>query len=228
MGAAVYAVTPSGLSGARELAAKIAATLGLHPAPWADLPAEEWLWHASLETHEDLVVMVPEGDSYALMAASLCSPSHWRLPEKIGRPMARVHDPIPGIHDRLTPRIDRIFHHLRVDTPVERYNWALQAGNDLFAWPSDHTETLAPDTPLWYRVERQTLTRLPESGALAFTIGVHLNPLESLLVVPGALSQLLAAIDSTPTALQHYKSFDWLVPALDKYRTLANDEDRIG
>ncbi len=186
-----------------------------------DCPSEEALWQASLRIHEDLVVMVPQGDSYSLMAASLCSPSHWRLPEKIGRPMARVHDPIPGIHDRITPRIDRIFQNLRVDTPVERYNWSVQAGSTLFAWPSEHHNPIDPDTPLWYRVERQTLTRLPESGALAFIIRVHLDPLESLLAVPDGLQSLFRAIDATSVSLQHYKTFDWLAPALNKYRALA-------
>ena len=197
----------------------------------ADLPyssLKEVLWQASLAVHEDLVVMVPEGGSYSLMAASLCSPSHWRLPEKIGRPMARVHDPIPGIHDRITPRIDRIFQNLRVDTPVERYNWSVQAGHSLFAWPSAHSAPIDPKTPLWYRVERQTLTRLPESGALAFTIRVHLDPLESLLGVSDGLPGLFRAIDATPPSLQQYKTFDWLAPALDKYRTLAGEATALG
>ena len=223
LGDAVYRVCPEGRAGAEELARRVFDYLALDTqelGPASD--PGELLWLSSLAVHEDLVVMAPGEEGYSLVAASLCSPSHWRLPEKIGRPMARVHDPIPRIHQELTPRIDRIFDNLRVDTPVERYNWSVQADNALFAWPTTHDGALDPATPLWYRVERQTLTRLPNSQALAFTIRVHMDPLASLLRVDGALAALLAAIDSTPDDLKQYKTFDWLSPALDKYRTVAD------
>ena len=225
LGEAVYALVPEWIDAACELAQAILREVNGDETALSQAPRSEWLWLASLQVHEDLVVMAPDGDSYTLAAASLCSPSHWRLPEKIGRPMARVHDPIPGIHERLTPRIDRIFHNLRVDTPVQRFNWSIQRDSALFAWPEDHTESIDPSTSLFYRVERQTLTRLPASGALAFTIRVHMDPLESLLAHPGAMTALFSAIDATPEALKQYKTFDWLAPALDKYRTMANRVD---
>lgn len=34
--------------------------------------------------------------------------------------------------------------------------------------------------PLWLRVERQCLVRLPETGAVAFTIHTHVVPFDSL------------------------------------------------
>lgn len=228
LGSGVYAVTPEGREGACELARLVVETLDRDAKALADHDPAEWLWQASLCLHEDLVVMVPENNDYILGAASLCSPSHWRLPDKIGRPMARVHDPIPRIHDTLTPKIDRIFQNLRVDTPVERFNWSLQQDQALFCWPDDHPESLSPEAPLFYRVERQTLTRLPDSGALAFTIRVHLDPLESLLLVPGALRALINAIDGTQTDLIAYKAFGQYAVALDKYRTMADQEAGTG
>ena len=222
LGDAVYRVLPDGRAGAEELARSVLKHLGHDADLLSTAENDEALWLASLAVHEDLVIMAPGAQGYGLVAASLCSPSHWRLPEKIGRPMARVHDPIPGIHEALTPRIDRIFENLRVETPVDRYNWSVQPDNALFAWPEEHHEPIGVETALWYRVERQTLTRLPESGALAFTIRVHLDPLESLLLQAGALPALISAIDATPEDLKQYKTFDWLAPALDKYRTLAD------
>ncbi len=222
LGSGVYNVLPNGLDAAKELAKAALAAASQDLEQLADIPENEWLWRASLAVHEDLVVMVPEAGSYSLAAASLCSPSHWRLSDKIGKSMARVHDPIPRIHEGLTPRIDRIFDNLRVDTPVERFNWSLQQDTALFCWPDDHPDTLAADAPLFYRVERQTLTRLPQSGALAFTIRVHIDPLESLLLVPDALPALLAAIDGTRADLAEYKAFAQYEVALDKYRTMAD------
>lgn len=180
-------------------------------------PAEQ-LWQASLAISEDLVIMQNSPEGYRLMAASLCSPSHWRLLDKIGRTMREVHDPIPGIHDVLSPRIDRFFATQRVDFPIERFNWALQDDPDLYALPAHSDDPVLPDTPLWYRVERQTLRRLPESNALAFTIRVYMHPLESLRMMGGALASLLAAIDASPEPVARYKGFDRLAPALARFR----------
>ncbi len=181
------------------------------------LTGDEVLWNCSLWVADDLVVMERDGDSYRLTAASLCSPSHWRLEEKFDRPLRQIHDPIPGFHQALTPRIDRLFRHLRPEHPVVRYNWAVQAGDRLDE-RLDHREEIRPDSPLYYRTERQTLVRLPQTGAIAFTIRVYLHPLETLAGVEGALPALFAAIEQAPPPLQRYKGFDRLEPALARYR----------
>ena len=67
-----------------------------------------------------------------------------------------------------------------------RTNWALQAGDRLN--PNGTEEpAVSAETPLYYRSERQSLVRLPGSGAVAFTIRVYLHPLSQLAAVPGAL-----------------------------------------
>ncbi len=218
----VYAVLPEGVVAADELARAIWQALGKDRAQLETAPSGERLWLASLETFEDLVVMAPSAESHCLLAASLCSPSHWRLRDKLGQPMARIHDPIPRIHDQLSPRIERIMQNIRVGQPVERFNWSLQPDEDWFCWPHDDDTAYPPETPLYYRVERQTLTRLPSSGALAFTIRVHLHALEALHEQAGALSALLAAVDATPADMSAYKSFDRYQQALQKYRAQAN------
>jgi hypothetical protein len=220
LGGKVWQVLPSAIDAACELADWVAGE------PFTPVTAEglrrfrpeERLWQASLAVPEDLVIMVPDGDTYRLGAASLCSPSHWRLEEKIGRTMREIHDPIPGIHDVLSPRIDRFFATQREDFPIERYNWALQDDAELYALPGHSSAAVSADAPLWYRVERQTLRRLPVSGALAFTIRVYMNPLASLQSVDGAIPALLDAIDATPPALAEYKSFDRYAPALARWR----------
>lgn len=217
----VWQILPEAVDAACELADLVADT-AFTPISRAGLRAfrpEERLWQASLAIPEDLVVMVPDGEAYRLGAASLCSPSHWRLEEKIGRTMREIHDPIPGIHDVLSPRIDRFFATQREDFPIERYNWSLQDDTALYALPTHDEATVTADAALWYRVERQTLRRLPETGALAFTIRVYMNPLASLLAVEGALPALLAAVDATPPALADYKGFDRLAPALARWRS---------
>jgi hypothetical protein len=179
----------------------------------------EPLWCSSLWVADDLVIMEKCGSEYHLTAASLCSPSHWQLEEKFGRPMREIHDPIPGFHRELSPKIERFFDHLRPEHPVVRYNWSLQAG-DRLSQRLEEIEACPPDAALFYRTERQSLLRLPQSGAIAFTIRVYLHPLEALADVPGALAAMFAAIDATPRALARYKGFDRVEAALARYRAL--------
>lgn len=181
------------------------------------LQSDEPLWTCSLWVADDLVIMQEASDGYRLTAASLCCASHWRLEEKFDRPLRRIHDPIPGFHRVLSPRVDRVFNHLRPEHPVVRYNWAVQAGDSLNA-RTEQVEPVRPDTPLYYRTERQSLVRLPRTGAIAFTIRVYLHPLATLTEIGGALPALIGAIDLMPPALRAYKGFDRLEPALARYR----------
>lgn len=234
-GDAVYAALPSSLEAQRELLSLLCGHLlkdhagayrrdgtgiasaagGFHVALTDGDP--EPLWQASSLVADDLIIMQPSARGYLLAAASLASPSHWRLQDKLGRPMDAIHDPIPGIHRQLTPRIDRFFAHVSPERPVSRFNWALQTDPGLFhpAAPGAVADT---DAALYYRVERQTLRRLPCSGAVAFTIRVFLHPLDALSAVPGAIDSLVRAVDAMPPALARYKGFPSLRDALEQYR----------
>ena len=174
------------------------------------------LWQSSLWVADDLLIMEKLDGHYCLTAASLCSPSNWHLAEKIGQPMASIHDPVPTLHEKLTPKIDRFFDHLAVGKPVQRFNWSLQANNQLAQLPEDKV-IHAANTPLYYRCERQTLTRLPQTNAIAFTIRVYIYPMMSLTQVPNALTQLKSAINAMPKAVAGYKEIIYFAPALLKY-----------
>lgn len=181
--------------------------------------SDEPLWDCSLWVADDLVLMEQFEDEYRLTAASLCSPSHWRLEEKFGHSLREIHDPIPGFHEALTPSIDRFFSHLRAEHPVARFNWSIQ-GYDSLSQRPEQEMPIDKTCELYYRTERQSLVRLPQTGAIAFSIRVYLHPLESLAGFPGALGALFDAIKTTPPALAEYKGFDKLAPALARYAEL--------
>jgi hypothetical protein len=238
LGDRVYRATAGSLDAQRELADLLLTHLSvdqdplyrvanahLHCLPGkfsTELESAEPLWNCSLWLADDLVLMEQQRGEYRLTAASLCSPSHWRLEDKFDRPLREIHDPIPHFHQALTPRIDRFFKHLKAEHPVVRTNWALQANDQLNPVDSDECPVSAA-TSLYYRSERQSLVRLPLSGAVAFTIRVYLHPLAQLAAVPGALPALFAAIDQTPPELAHYKCFDRLAPALAPWRDVKPD-----
>lgn len=220
VGDRVYRALPEAVPAIKELADVFVARKVMTNAALdrlANFRDEEWLWALSLQVAEDLVIMLPGEEGFTLSAASLCRPSHWRLPEKIGKPIRRVHDPIPTIHDKLSPQIDRFFERLRGDIPVERFNWSVQAGAEHFTPDALH-QPVAPDTPLYYRTERQTLLHLPETGAVVFTIRVYVHPLAMLHGFDGAMDALFAAIEAAPPSVAEYKSFPLYAAALEKYR----------
>ena len=148
-----------------------------------------------------------------LVGASLCFPTRWRLAEKLGRPLAAIHAPVPGFAKALGDPVERFFELFASPQGVWRANWGIAADPALFQ-PSGHfrdgineavTASNAGDT-LWLRVERQTLTRLPRSGDVLFTIRVLQEPLASTRADPNRAAGLAALIRSMPAELKRYKS----------------------
>lgn len=59
---------------------------------------------------------------------------------------------------------------------------------------------------VYLRVERQTLRRLPDSGAILFGIRVHVYPLECVIVRPGLAAGLADAVRALPQEMIRSKS----------------------
>lgn len=213
LGSKVYSVRPEARDAAAEFAELVYGEINSGQVS-TDYEA---LWRASLAVADDLVVMLPdENGTYRLAAASLCSPSDWRLEEKLGKTMAEVHSPIPRLNNEIGGQIDRFFARLPSDRSVQRFNWSITPHPNFLSrddWVvADHSNEL------WYRAERQSLRRLPESGAIAFTIRVHLCSLTSLAAIEGALTSLWRAIEQAPEDLKRYKGLDVLAPVIARWR----------
>ncbi len=152
------------------------------PADYADRPLEL----AARLVQDDLVLMRKQGGEHKLVAAALCFPSSWSLAEKFGKAMADIHGPVPGFGrgGRTAAMIERIFSNLKTEQPVERFNWSLYDSPDLFYPERSHTKSglfdEAGNQNIWLRVERQTLSRLPDSGDILFTIKICLDPFATL------------------------------------------------
>ncbi|WP_420405660.1 heme-dependent oxidative N-demethylase family protein [Nisaea sp.] len=173
---------------------------------------------------EDFCLMRPGEEGYVLHAASLCFPARWKLAEKLGQPMMRIHERVSGYAERLGRPVDRFFEHLRADKPVQRLNWSLVDDPALFQTGGKfRTAEDAGITPenagdrLWLRVERQTLRRLPESGDILFTIRTFVDPLSCLEARPDLAAALRASLDQMPEGMQLYKSLPPFRDALDRY-----------
>ncbi len=119
---------------------------------------------------EDFCIHQKQGEEHVLTAALVCFPSSWSLAEKIGRPLTRIHMPVPE-YDGIAARVQRMFDMVSADRPLWRANLLRHHDPALY-----HAYTEAnprppgrADSP-YLRSERQTLRRLPRTDAVVFTI----------------------------------------------------------
>lgn len=139
------------------------------------------LLQAAMMIPEDLVIMRKSDDGWRLVAGSVCFPSSWSLQEKIGMPLHDVHAPVPDFNKgtKNASMIERIFDNLQVGVPVERFNWSVYNDGELYH-DDRSSEHMNQETDCYLRVERQTLTKLPKTGDILFTIRIYIDPFEAL------------------------------------------------
>ncbi len=172
------------------------------------------LWQASQWIAEDICLLAAQQDSYQLVAASVCSPSNWCLADKIGRSVADIHAPVPGYQAILNDRVNRLYARLPPGKTLLRYNWSLQAGNAL-RWRDEQVNGADRQRPHW-RIERQTLLRLPDSGAIVFGIRLFLHDLATLPDQQHFRAGLCRQIARLSPAQRRYKGLEnnWWQSAL--------------
>ncbi len=180
---------------------------------------------------EDLCLLGDGDDGPTLIAGVVCFPSHWRLHEKLGRPLAGIHGPVPFYQDRLARPVNRFLSLLKPGRFAVRLNWTVTDRPELFQ-PSGHgrADRNAAITAenagekLVLRVERQTFRRLPDSGTVVFGIRVHVNPLAAVVARPEEAARLDAAIRALPPEMQRYKSLAPFREALLAYLAVRANE----
>jgi dimethylamine monooxygenase subunit A len=196
-----------------ELADLVAGEVG---GPGASVPSSVHPVEAAARlTQEDWCVHLPDGEGrWRLVAACVCFPTRWVLGDKIGRTVREIHAPVAFYDEQLADPVDAFFDRLApgVDHGVWRLNWNLTDDAALFQ-PVAHapagrrvdiTAANAGDL-VWLRVERQTLVKLPGSGAVVFGIRVHEDPLRSLAGDPDALGRLGRSLRAMPEPTWEYK-----------------------
>ncbi len=162
---------------------------------------------------EDILLLQPSPEGHRLVAGLLCFPTRWKLSDKIGKPLAAIHDPVPGYEAKLSRPMDRLFAGLTPERLLWRENFSLLDDPALFQ-PGGHfkigagldltAETIGDE--LWFRVERQTIRVLPETDVAVFTVPIHQARLRDVVHSPGRAADLLAVSDTMPEPMKNYKS----------------------
>jgi hypothetical protein len=225
----VFATTPVSDAAREEALDLIVAALTAHHPDWFsrdgsevrnhltgevwDLGAVDALELAGRLVQEDLCLVQNSDLGPIFTAAVLCFPSRWRLIDKIGKPLAAVHGPVPLYADRLARPVDRFMRHLKPGHIASRLNWSLLDDPSLFQpsgkWRVDGGSGINRENAgsrVFLRVERQTLRRLPISEAVLFGIRVHVYPLDQVIDRPDRATALADAVRALPAEIQHYKS----------------------
>lgn len=227
----VFASLPGSEAAGAELLGRLATVLPARFPEWFErqgdvlhnhLTGEAWdlaapalppLEIAGRLVQEDLCLLRPGPEGPVLIAACLCFPSRWSLAEKLGHPLQAIHAPVPFYGERLGRPVDRLIATLKPGRLVERLNWSLVDDAALFQ-PAGHgrrghdpgiTAGNAGER-VFLRVERQTLSRLEQSGTVVFSIRIHRYPLARIAADPAVAKTLLAAVQALPEAMAVYKS----------------------
>ncbi|WP_299776785.1 DUF3445 domain-containing protein [uncultured Roseobacter sp.] len=122
---------------------------------------------------EDICILQKRGDEHVLTAACLCFPASWRLSEKVGRPLIGIHDTVDEYDAGIARRVQRLFDGVQVGRPMWRYNRLWYDDPELFQPRSALSpRRIAPGEAeaAYQRAERQCIVRMPESGAVVFSI----------------------------------------------------------
>jgi dimethylamine monooxygenase subunit A len=226
----VFAATPQSDNAREEALTLIVAALTTHHPDWFSrdgttalrnhLTGERWnlgscdpLQLAGHLVQEDLCLIQNGEAGPVFTAASLCFPSRWQLLDKIGKPLAAVHGPVPLYAERLAGPVDRFMRNLKPNHIVSRLNWSLLDDPALFQpggkWRVEACADITAENAggrIFLRVERQTVRRLPLTEAVLFGVRVHVYPLDRVIDRPGRAATLASAIRALPEDIRHYKS----------------------
>ena len=120
---------------------------------------------------EDFCILQKRGAEHVLTAALLCFPAAWTLAEKIGQPLLRIHLPVPVYDAGIAGRVQRMFDGVQPGRALWRANLLRYDLPDLYQPHSEASPRAVgqPDSP-YERSERQSVFRLPVSGAVVFAI----------------------------------------------------------
>ncbi|KAL8705136.1 MAG: hypothetical protein Q9201_001739 [Fulgogasparrea decipioides] len=171
----------------------------------------------SENVEEDLYLMCPDQEGvFPLQGYISCFTNGFLAKAKLGLSMRDIRGPVPGLEENIGKGIDRFMKSMRGGTIVQIMGWSLQfsgpdllrtGGNNFYPDLDQTFSDLSEPQDLsqcYLRVERQTLTRLPESKASVFSIRHYVTAFEEVKK-EGNGEHLADAIQTMPEKLGYYK-----------------------
>lgn len=209
-------VLPQAEAAGREVAAMVGVAGGLAAAARA--------------TWEDMCLLQPADDGrHILTAGAVAFPTDWRLKDKMGQPLTAIHAPIHGYAEQLAQGVDHFFATLAPGPIFGRTNAFVVESADWRYLPETapaerfaHVDAGNAGSTLFVRCERQTLRRLPVSGAVLFTIGVAVARLDTLSA--GVVRRVAGAVAAVPSGEGERRAAPFYADALARYAAALSDD----
>jgi hypothetical protein len=217
-GAEVFALLHEGELGVEEFLELASENLQtFHPEKFQHF---ESLLDFSKVVQEDICIMSNIDGKWVLTAAVLYAPSRWKLFDKIGKSLEGIHQPVPGYQEQIGNAVEFTFDKLTIDRSVWRANWTLLDDPTRFQptppSPENQLKIAGADLneQIFFRVERQTLRKMPKTGDIVFTIRTYVTPLGKLLQAIETPEKMLEAVKTMEADHVAYKGWNTLKPAL--------------
>lgn len=215
----------------------------IHTGEHFDISKDEPVIIITKLLQDDFAIMIEgEDGQYYLKAGSILLAGFWRLKDKLHMPLYKIHTSgeVPHYEAKMQTPMDRFFKRLTPDKSVVRNNYFIQTDEDV-AWShaigpenSDNigwftAENASDPEKLMFRSERQSVRRLPRSGAILFTIRTYFLPVAEIAEEPHVPRRLLNGIKAWDSSVAGYKGLekygDVLIPYLEQK---AEEQEKNG
>ncbi|MEJ0056873.1 MAG: DUF3445 domain-containing protein [Bacteroidota bacterium] len=192
----------------------------------SSLPLEPLDW-VGRQVQEDLLLL---DASSVLQAGQLCFPSGWDIQWKFQKNFMDLHSPVPPVMGPTLRAADKLIERIPVNKPIARTNWGFRVSEQM-DFSTRHRESylklLDKVTPeinsenagdkIFVRSERQTLSRLPESGFVLFTIHTYNSKVKDEAQDVDHAKAMLSFVKGAPPELIEYKVMTPYVKSLIGY-----------
>jgi dimethylamine monooxygenase subunit A len=179
------------------------------------LPPLDWVGR---QVQEDLLILRGEvGSGMPLVAGQLCFPNAWCLDDKMGKSFLGIHDNVPLFMEYLGRPSSLLLERLKIGRPVWRVNWSIKATARLNQIPRFSCEEQQAyqyftvenvGERCFLRIERQTLSKLPRTGAILFTIHTYQTPVVEVARNREQAHLMAGVLRTTPQELLVYKNIE--------------------
>ncbi|KAK6203618.1 uncharacterized protein RJT21DRAFT_28703 [Scheffersomyces amazonensis] len=213
------------------------------PATSTGIEPVKCLEYLTETIEEDIIILLTDptkqneenGTEYFFKAGVFAFAAGFDPRDRFNRPLTAVHERIPGYEEKMKVSMNRFFQRISPGQFVTRSNFSVQTHNKFYVddankghnLPEDYVQQpidikdLDFDTQVHYRSERQVLTRLPETGAVLFTIRTYLTPLSEFKQDGKEVCErLIGAINGFPDDIRRYKAAgEWGPPVIQYLET---------
>ena len=175
--------------------------------PWSAVSQyPDWIANLGGGIAEDLCVLDVE-DNLRLIAGVVAAPSYWRLPDKLGKSLWDVHQPVHGMNQRIGTNIDRFMHQVPLGQPFYRDNWFFHESSAY--WSEPDVALLSQPISTWVIRSEQQVVYRPTPRYVLFTIRVVFAAMADLYRYPQTVAPLLHALGAMDTTeIEHFGGVD--------------------